>query len=132
MILSAFLMVGNVAYLAHLERALALAFTYQARFNSGIESGLAQLFCRLSDIEDVFDDLECAADVITKRGERLQLPRGGVRAHAAQPDRAGQQRRGFSFMNVFQLRFGDPFAFPFQIRDLAGDASQLEGLVTAP
>ena len=59
--------------------------------------------------------------MIAEIRERLELRRGAVRAHAAQPHGTAQQRRRLALVNVFQFRDGKFFAFAFQVRHLSGD-----------
>src|SRR5579884_2101214 len=70
----------------------------------------AELLARLRDVEDVVDDLERKADVVAEFGEGLELRGGAISAHAAQPDRAAEQRRSFAFVDVFELVRGNLFA----------------------
>jgi hypothetical protein len=87
--------------------------------------GFPQLLARLSDIQDVVDDLEREADVVTEVGEGAELGGCAIGAHAAEPDGAAEQGGGLAFVNITKLRDGDVASFAFEVGHLAGD--ELEG-----
>ncbi len=86
--------------------------------------GFAELLAGLGDVEDVVDDLESEADIVTEIGQGVELGGGAVGAHAAKANGAAEQGGGFPFVNVFELRSGNLFAFAFEIGDLSGNELQ--------
>ncbi len=103
------------------------------RWVSGLVSGgilaraLSEFLARLRDVENVVDHLEGQPKGSTEVGDRTELRRFGVGAHRPEPDRRGEQGRGFVFVDVAQLRAVDPLAFAFEVGDLAGDQSPAAG-----
>ena len=56
--------------------------------------------------------------------ERGELRRRAVRAHAAEPGGAAEQRAGLALVDVAEFRDAKLFSLAFQIRDLPGDELQ--------
>ena len=81
----------------------------------------------LRDVEDIVDDLERQADVVAEIGERFQMPRVTVGAHAAEPGGTTEQGRGFAFVNVFELAGCDRLALTLEVGDLTGDQFERAG-----
>src|SRR5205814_5174065 len=86
--------------------------------------GLPQLLGRLREVEDVVDNLEREAHVVSEAGQSLELRRSAVGAHTSQPRRTAEQRRGLALVDVFQFVAGYFFPFAFEVGDLARDELQ--------
>jgi len=83
--------------------------------------GLSQLIAGLRHVENVVNDLERKANIVTKIGQRFQLGRRAIGAHSAEPNRTTEQGRGLPFVNVLKFFGRDFLSFAFEIRHLPGD-----------
>ena len=86
-----------------------------------------EFLARLSDIENVVDDLKGEAERLTESGQRSELRRRRIRTHPAESQGAGEQRGGFRAMNELKLRAGGFPSFKLEIENLSRDQPSAAG-----